>query len=79
MGTLAGQAALTAFVGKRTRAMTRFIAALAPFLLSVLGLGAASPASAADEVNVSTGATLAGPGLAVHGHDVVAYFRGGGP
>jgi hypothetical protein len=30
-------------------------------------------------VNVSTGATISGPGLAVHGHDVVAYFRGGAP
>jgi hypothetical protein len=60
--------------------MTRFILTAAiPLLLSALGLGAAAPASALDEVNVSTGATLAGPGLAVHGHDVVAYFRGNGP
>ncbi len=48
-------------------------------LFSAVTLGAASPAFALDEVNVSTGATLAGPGLAVHGHDVVAYFRGGTP
>lgn len=34
---------------------------------------------AADEVNVSRGATLAGPGLAVHGYDVVSYFTKGGP
>jgi hypothetical protein len=29
---------------------------------------------AADEVNVSRGGTLSGPGRAVHGYDVVAYF-----
>ncbi len=39
----------------------------------------AAPAFAADEVNVSRGATLAGPGLAVHGYDVVAYFTAGAP
>jgi len=60
--------------------MSRFIVALAaPLLISALGLGTASPASALDEVNVSTGATIAGPGLAVHGHDVVAYFTTGKP
>jgi YHS domain-containing protein len=32
---------------------------------------------AADEVNVSSGGTLAGPGRAVHGYDVVAYFNSG--
>jgi YHS domain-containing protein len=32
---------------------------------------------AADEVNVSRGGTLAGPGRAVHGYDVVAYFNSG--
>jgi hypothetical protein len=58
--------------------MIRFILAV-PLLLSALSLGAASPASALDEVNVSTGATIAGPGLAAHGHDVVAYFRKGAP
>jgi hypothetical protein len=31
-------------------------------------------AQAADDVNVSTGVTLAGPGLAAHGYDVVAFF-----
>ncbi|KAB2850623.1 MAG: YHS domain-containing protein, partial [Hyphomicrobiaceae bacterium] len=36
-------------------------------------------AFAVDEVNVSKGATLAGPGLAVHGYDVVAYFTNGAP
>ena len=30
-----------------------------------------------DEVNVSTGGTLAGPGRAVHGYDVVAFFNDG--
>jgi hypothetical protein len=54
-------------------------ATLALVLLAAAPLVAASPASAADEVNVSTGATLAGPGLAAHGYDVVAYFRGKGP
>jgi hypothetical protein len=29
-----------------------------------------------DEQNVSRGATLAGPGLAAHGYDVVSFFRG---
>lgn len=41
-----------------------------------LSLGAVASASAADEVNISTGATLAGPGLAVHGYDVVTFFSG---
>jgi YHS domain-containing protein len=47
-----------------------------------LGLAAALVPAAAwstDEVNVSKGATLAGPGLAAHGYDVVAYFAQGGP
>ena len=49
-------------------------------LLALFGLvGAPSMASAADEVNVSTGATAAGPGLAVHGYDVVAYFSESAP
>jgi hypothetical protein len=38
-----------------------------------------SAALAADEVNVTKGATLAGPGLAAHGYDVVAYFDQGRP
>jgi YHS domain-containing protein len=44
-------------------------------------LVATSPlaAFASDEVNVSRGATLPGPGLAVHGFDVVAYFTEGRP
>lgn len=32
------------------------------------------PANAADEQNTSRGATLAGPGLAAHGYDVVSFF-----
>jgi len=30
-----------------------------------------------DEINVSKGGTLAGPGLAAHGYDVVAFFTDG--
>ena len=37
------------------------------------------PAFAADEVNVSRGATIPGPGLAVHGYDVVSYHTAGAP
>ena len=33
-------------------------------------------AQAADELNVSTGATLVGPGRAAHGYDVVSFFSG---
>ena len=43
-------------------------------------LGAVAPlgsAKGADEINVSKGGTLAGPGLAVHGYDVVAFFTDG--
>lgn len=36
-------------------------------------------AFAADEVNLSTGATVPGPGLAAHGYDVVGYFSNGAP
>ena len=48
-------------------------------LAAALGLALAGPALAVDEVNVSKGATVPGPGLAVHGHDVVAYFTDGAP
>ena len=48
-------------------------------LVAALAAFAAAPALAADEINVSRGATLAGPGLAVHGHDVVGYFTEGKP
>ena len=36
-------------------------------------------AAATDELNVSTGGTLAGPGLAAHGYDVVAFFAKASP
>ncbi len=48
----------------------------------LMTLFAAAPlgvAQGADEVNVSKGATLAGPGLAAHGYDVVAFFTDGKP
>ena len=35
--------------------------------------------AAATETNVTNGLTLKGPGLAVHGYDVVAYFTEGAP
>jgi YHS domain-containing protein len=47
-----------------------------PLLAAVRPAGSGQPA---DEINVSKGATLAGPGLAAHGHDVVAYFTEGKP
>jgi YHS domain-containing protein len=45
---------------------------------AVLAVAAlAMPAAhAADEHNVTVGATLAGPGLAVHGYDAVSFFSG---
>jgi hypothetical protein len=42
-----------------------------PFLAALTPVGSAA---AEDELNVSKGATLAGPGLAVYGYDVVAFF-----
>ena len=48
-------------------------------LFAFLALLLATPVHAADEVDVTSGATLAGPGLAVHGYDVVAYFSTGKP
>jgi len=45
-------------------------------------LGVVAPIGSAqgvDEINVSKGGTLAGPGLAVHGYDVVAFFTEGKP
>lgn len=36
----------------------------------------AGAAFAVDENNLSRGATLAGPGLAVHGYDAVSFFSG---
>ena len=49
---------------------------LASTLALPLPLAVVAPASAVDEVNVSTGVTRAGPGLAVHGYDVVTFFSG---
>jgi hypothetical protein len=52
--------------------------ALKAALCLSLMTGAMAPvaAFAVDEVNVSKGATLAGPGLAAHGYDVVSFFDG---
>ncbi len=52
--------------------MMKFAAA-AGLALSLL---VAPSAFALDEQNVSKGGTLAGPGLAVHGYDVVSFFGG---
>jgi YHS domain-containing protein len=49
---------------------------LIPLLANFAAL---TPALANDEINVSMGATLAGPGLAAHGYDVVAFFTEGKP
>lgn len=58
--------------------MNRWILNLGTFALLAATL-VPSAALAVDEVNVSTGATSTGPGLAVHGYDVVAYFTQGRP
>lgn len=58
--------------------MARWTRRLGALALLAGGL-APSATLATDEVNVSKGATLAGPGLAVHGYDVVAYFKQGRP
>jgi YHS domain-containing protein len=51
-----------------------------PLILPLLAaLPPIGSTQAADEVNVSKGGTLAGPGLAAHGYDVVAYFTEGKP
>ena len=41
---------------------------------ALLLLGVASTATAGNDVNTSTGMTLAGAPLAIHGYDPVAYF-----
>lgn len=56
--------------------MTRTIRSL---LIAAALSAAPLYAVAADETNVTKGATLAGPGLAAHGYDVVAYFVTGTP
>jgi len=45
----------------------------------VAAIGLAAAAHGADEVNVSSGGTAAGPGLAAHGYDVVAFFTAAQP
>ena len=45
----------------------------------IAGLFAASAVMAGPDTNISSGLTLKGPGLAVHGYDVVAYFTKGEP
>jgi hypothetical protein len=57
--------------------MIKFLSSLP--LVAALAAMVAAPALAADEINVSRGGTLSGPGLAVHGYDVVAYFTSGTP
>ncbi len=57
--------------------MTNFLSSL-PTIAAAAALFR-TPDAAADEVNVSRGATLSGPGLAVHGYDVVAYVTQGAP
>jgi hypothetical protein len=47
-----------------------------PLVAAVFPLGSAQNM---DEVNVSKGGTLSGPGLAVHDYDVVAFFTQGPP
>ncbi len=48
-------------------------------LAVIAGLFAAGAAFAGTETNTSIGLTAKGPGLAVHGYDVVAYFTKGQP
>lgn len=49
------------------------------FVVLALALLATSGAWAAAETNATSGLTAQGPGLAVHGYDVVAYFTSGEP
>ena len=53
----------------------KFVAASAV----IVSLFATGVANAGTETNVSSGLTTKGPGLAVHGYDVVAYFEQGQP
>lgn len=52
---------------------------IAVALAMVTGFVATSTAFAANEINVSSGLTVKGHALAVHGYDVVAYFTKGRP
>ena len=57
----------------------KIMRALVAAFAVIAGLLAASAAIAGTETNVSSGLTAKGPGLAVHGYDVVAYFTDGQP
>ena len=57
---------------------TKPLAIAAALSVALLG-GLASDAYAVSEINVAPGKTLAGPGIAVHGYDTVAYFTEGKP
>ena len=63
----------------RMKETSMFKSLLKLSLLAAFASMLALPAFAADEVNVTRGATLAGPGLAARGYDVVAYFATGTP
>lgn len=52
---------------------------LAVALATVAFAGAPTSAFAIAEINIAPGRTLAGPGVAVHGYDTVAYFAEGKP
>ena len=55
----------------------KFVRTLAAALAVFSGLLGANAVTAATETNISSGLTVNGPGLAVHGYDVVAYFTQG--
>ncbi|MEO1160082.1 MAG: YHS domain-containing (seleno)protein, partial [Pseudomonadota bacterium] len=57
---------------------TKSLAIAASLSAALLG-GFITNSVAASEINVAPGKTLAGPGLAVHGFDPVAYFAEGKP
>ena len=57
---------------------SKTLAIAAAFSALLVG-GAAPDAFAVAEINVAPGKTLAGPGIAVHGYDPVAYFTVGKP
>lgn len=59
--------------------MTRYLTAAIALVLALAPSFGSSPVFAAAETNVSSGLTLQGSGLAVHGYDVVAYFTAGAP
>jgi YHS domain-containing protein len=53
----------------------KIIRNIAAALTVMVGLFGAGVAYADAETNISDGLTFKGPGLAVHGYDVVAYFK----